>query len=67
MGRNNVKLLGQGGIPAIRAAHRLMQLPRSQPELLLGTIGDGMTAVLILLAISFGAIIPRLLLKRLRD
>jgi uncharacterized membrane protein YjjB (DUF3815 family) len=37
---------------------------KTSPDLLLSTVTDGMTAVLIFLAMAFGLIVPKLLIER---
>jgi uncharacterized membrane protein YjjP (DUF1212 family) len=57
------------GVYLFRAASGLLQLAdgsRTTLELLSGTIADGMTAMSIILAISFGLIVPKLAIDRLR-
>jgi uncharacterized membrane protein YjjP (DUF1212 family) len=55
------------GVFLFRMAGGLVELiaqgEKASPELLLGTIADGMTAVLIFLAMTFGLIAPKLLIE----
>lgn len=55
------------GVFLFRMAGGLVELvtlgARASPELLVGTITDGMTAALILLAMAFGLIAPKLLIE----
>ena len=57
------------GVFLFRMAGGLVELvtqgARASPELLVGTIADGMTAALILLAMAFGLIAPKLLIEHL--
>jgi len=56
------------GVFLFRMASGLMQLAdgaRTSLELVSATIADGMTAVVIILAMSFGLIVPKLAIDRL--
>jgi len=58
------------GVYLFRMASGLVQLAGgSQPtlQLISGTIADGMTATIIILAISFGLIIPKMLIDFVSD
>jgi hypothetical protein len=57
------------GVFLFRMASGLLQLANSSNttlELLGGTIADGMTAINIILAMSFGLILPKVAIDRLR-
>src|SRR5215813_871249 len=58
------------GVFLFRMASGLLQLTNSSTttlELLGATIADGMTAINIILAMSFGLIVPKILIDRLGD
>src|SRR5262249_49757121 len=53
------------GVYLFRMASGLVQIasgPGSTPELLTATVSDGMTAIMIVLAMSFGLIVPKMLI-----
>jgi uncharacterized membrane protein YjjP (DUF1212 family) len=58
------------GVFLFRMASGLTQLAggsHTTPELISGTIADGMTATVIILAMSFGLILPKMLIDHLSD
>jgi hypothetical protein len=58
------------GVFLFRMASGIEQLAEGSKttlELIAGTIADGMTAVLIILAMSFGLIVPKIAIDRLSD
>jgi hypothetical protein len=58
------------GVFLFRMASGLLQLAagtHTTLALLGATIADGMTAVTIILAMSFGLIVPKIVIDRLRD
>jgi len=58
------------GVFLFRMASGLVQLANSSnatPELLGATIADGMTAITIILAMTFGVIVPKIAIERLTD
>jgi uncharacterized membrane protein YjjB (DUF3815 family) len=58
------------GVYVFRAASGLLQLASGAPttlDLVSATIADGVTAVTIVLAMSLGLILPRMVIDRLRD
>jgi uncharacterized membrane protein YjjP (DUF1212 family) len=58
------------GVFLFRMASGLIQLAggsHTTPELISGTIADGMTATVIILAMSFGLILPKMVIDHLSD
>jgi uncharacterized membrane protein YjjP (DUF1212 family) len=58
------------GVYLFRLASGLVQIAtggQPPPELIAATIADGMTATMIILAMSFGLIVPKLLIDRFSD
>jgi uncharacterized membrane protein YjjB (DUF3815 family) len=58
------------GVFLFRMASGLTQLAggsHTTPELISGTIADGMTATVIILAMSFGLILPKMVIDSLSD
>jgi uncharacterized membrane protein YjjP (DUF1212 family) len=58
------------GVFLFRMASGLIQLAggsHTPPELISGTIADGMTATVIILAMSFGLILPKMVIDHLSD
>ena len=56
------------GVYLFRMASGLLEIePRATPDIIAGTLADGVTALLITAAICFGLVVPKLLVDHMTD